>query len=131
MFKTSAKFSTLASRLLQARRPSSGPQRVPANDTRTAKARARRPLVCHWSLEGGTRLVCHWEADADAPEPNPAHQHQRPATVTGLSYSRTASSRIGVKAAATRTAWCCTCVTRRWLLAAAATPRLPIKTGLQ
>ena len=72
MFRTSAKFSMLASRVLQARRLAAGPHHAPANDNRPARVRPR-PLVCRWTLaDCGTRLICHWEEEADAPEPKPA-----------------------------------------------------------
>jgi hypothetical protein len=71
MFKTSAKFGMLASRVLQTRRPTAGPHHAPANDNRPAKVRPH-PLVCRWSLAAdGTGLACHWEVETDASGPRP------------------------------------------------------------
>src|SRR5579871_219521 len=149
MFRTSAKISMFALRVLQARRLTAGPHDVSANDNRPARTR-RRPLVCRWSLaDDGKHLVCRWEEEADAPEPNPSHQSRSPQAsphkfgpVTELSYSgrRLATARskpIATSCARTMATGvyeipsCCAGVTQRCHLTSVSARRLPIAKGFQ
>jgi hypothetical protein len=66
MFKAFAQYWLLRSQSLMAQRPT----RLPANDNFPAALRPKghaiirhRPLVCRWSLSGGSRLACRWRPD--------------------------------------------------------------------